>query len=395
MHSLIPRQYHIVLIFFHLLVISVLAQDPPKPPYDVLTEEQLKNSHFLDTPTELPTDGSQIRLQIDDKYFCLTDPDTRLQPRSENIFEVHATLEECAGEYNPHQHWRSADGTGLARLYTQTMEPNNINPALYTINNTRVEYGGIENVATGRCIHGAGGYNGTTLKLRESLSSLDYWEHFGFVYLARVCGDNQPRFKVRAAVVGSSPENTATHPANGAYAEVKEVVYFEYPSLENSGRSGQCPNSPRPLEEVYPPYSPWPQYYFTKTMIVPVLIPATINNIPFYPASFGCASNTDHALASFNPPAVLSSVQTYNEEVEKRLQCVRDREEEAKNWPNTDEYKALKKKNDDLNYCRGAGKFVKWLKVCQEFRDGEWGLKDDLPSLDRQPDFGLCDIIRW
>ncbi|KAF3196099.1 hypothetical protein TWF106_005392 [Orbilia oligospora] len=369
-----------IIVFFFFLFSTLLALDtedpgfydifPSQVPTDVDTSTlQVDLSSTRPELENLLVGSSWITLLIENITYCLTDPGDRLQPMTNQSVQNFATLEECDfGGGKPGQMWSLWPGTAGGQLITRApkRDINNQDPFFpyYAVNYTHYGIRGLRNEMTGRCLRGDSSYPGSEVKIPDYNNFADRDDYFGFVYLSEYCPQKGQQssgvFDVRNALVGSGYTfHGADANPRWTYPEIKEVLYFDNPTLLS--RTWNCPKLPSTRQENITEGSPDPSEaeYRTRTLIIPHLVEANINNTSFHPALFGCANNTNKSLPSFKESPIKSALYKYGDSVTEIQKCNERKRDEW--YKNVEYYKGLPQ-------CYGmAGIFRKWYIPCQPY----------------------------
>ncbi|KAK6536210.1 hypothetical protein TWF281_000453 [Arthrobotrys megalospora] len=389
------------LSYLLLIIFSVTINAQLKYPFPNTVVPPYIDDVSFDLWAYDPSGPLQIHITINSTDYCLTDPDTTLQPRENTIYGIFATLEECR-EDNLHQRWRS-NGT----MFTSAERPDPVTqePRLpaYAVNYTHFGSQSVQNAATGRCITGFYGYPGTVVKINQTIlpSREDY---YGFIYLSYRCEGSAAYnhiYNVRSALVGSGYEFKGED-ANPrwTYTNIKEILYFDFPGLREPGRPHTCPRLPKPKSNnTQNAPRPYEAEYRTRTLIIPYLISLEINGTEFHPAMFGCTNNTDDSFPRFTPSLIEFGLNSYGDKVELRRQCREYNENIRKEYPNAERYKGyreeIERRVSTWKYCKSLGTFRIWNKQClnSDVLDSNKGLINE-PSLPEvPPDLYDCNSI--
>ncbi|KAF3282619.1 hypothetical protein TWF970_001371 [Orbilia oligospora] len=372
----------IVFLFFLFSTLSALDTEDPgfydifqsHIPTGVNTSQVSLDSRRL-ALENLLVGSSWITLIINNITYCLTDPGDRIQPMTNQSIQNFATLEECDFEGGkPGQKWTLWPGTAGGQLITQAPKRDNNNQdpffPYYAVNVTHYGIPGLRNEMTGRCLHGDSSYPGSEVQIPDikSLGAMD--DYFGFVYLSEYCPRKGQQssviFDVRNALVGSGYTfHGADANPTWSYPEIKEVLYFDNPTL--SRRTWNCPKLLQKNRTEGSLDSSEAEYR-TRTLIIPHLIELNINNTSFHPALFGCANNTNKSFPSFKESPIKSALYKYGEKVTEIRKC---NEEKRDEWNKNVEY------YKHWPYCYSIGVFRDLFKVCQPYLDP----KNEIESL--------------
>ncbi|KAF3174602.1 hypothetical protein EYR41_002965 [Orbilia oligospora] len=350
----------------------------------------------LEVPQSDPKFAAPIQILINDTYYCLTDRSIPGPPRTNVTF---ATLEKCSTQENfdKAQLWQGPGyfSTKVARDNNELRLPG-FGPGL-----TFYRSQWRRNYATKRCIMPYWGFPGRWIDM--DIIHLNYLNTGkGFVALAP-CGD------------GETPKGYGIHSLRTEVVDVP-FVYGNYteryssnlrfdqpaPDLRN-GKIGcpadrldliiDKPNQNSTLRDFTPTKASELKEQYLNSLMLPNLIPASLNGTQFYPAIFGCVSRMLPEKTML--PYTLAYVYQIglNIYVDKMRACQQRNEKEKELWVASDEFHQAKDYWETAQRCHSNPGLDGILnQMCIELQNrGLLNLPP--PDPERPPNFLECDEI--